>query len=109
MKSMNADFHGRKFTPLPEVESSAFPAKSASPANISRASSPFITPLRLFAFYLHIGQYHGRSGPLHGHFLAHYPRRSTSTPGLIGRNRYDDSATPTEEPTPVRRPLRGRL
>src|SRR5207253_2170704 len=92
----NADFHGRKLTPLPEVESSAFPAKFASSAIISGVSFPFITPLRLFAFYLHISQYHGRSRPLHSHFLAHYPRRSISTPGLIGRNRYDYSAAPTE-------------
>jgi hypothetical protein len=41
---MNADLHGRKLTPLPKVEPSAFPAESANSAIISGVSFPFITP-----------------------------------------------------------------
>ena len=51
-----ADLHGRKLTPLPEVEPSAFPAESANSAIISGVSFPFITPPRLVAFYLHISR-----------------------------------------------------
>jgi hypothetical protein len=104
----NADFHGRKLTPLPEPEPCAFPARSARSGIISGVSFPSGAPTRLGAFYLHISRYYGRSDPPHSRFLGHHPRPSISTPGLIDPSRYDDSAASTEKLTPVGRPLRGR-